>query len=257
MAQTDPSSTADETRRGLPPDSAIRYRQPHIRLWTVAVLMLVLDLWSKAWAVRTLPVAEGEPTRYLFGLITFRRSFNAGALFGLGEGMSPLFIAASVLALLFVLYLFACSSRRQWAMHVALGLILAGALGNLYDRATCQAHLVTFQDRQRGTATMAAMEIVGHPDADPLMLRHFGTDEEPVATPRDRIASIRQQGVVRDFIKIEPIFGFDVWRWVFNVADVALTCGVAMLLVNFWFDRRRNTLAAEPATTRSAEDAPT
>jgi lipoprotein signal peptidase len=255
MAQMEQSSTDSDSRRGLPADSAIRYVHPHLRLWIVTLVFLVLDLWSKAWAIRTLPVEIGTPTPHLFGLITFRRSFNAGALFGLGEGMSPLFVAASVLALLFVLYLFACSARRQWVMHVALGLILAGALGNLYDRATCLAHLVTFETSEPGITTTAAMEIVGDPNADPVLMRHFGTDEEPVTMPRDRIVSVRRQGVVRDFIKIEPIFGIDVWRWVFNIADVALTCGVVILLINFWFDRRQARPAVESTTTASTEDA--
>ncbi len=254
MAQREHTTEENTPQRVLPPDSAIRFLRPHLCLWSIAAALLALDLWSKAWAVRTLPVFDAEPTAYLFGRITFHRSFNAGALFGLGEGMSFVFILASVLALLFVVYLFACSTRRQWGMHVALGLILAGALGNLYDRAVCQAYLVTFTESRRERPVIAAMDIVGDPTADPLLLRHFGTDNDPVPTPRDQIASIRRQGVVRDFIKIEPIFGIDVWRWVFNVADVALTCGVAVLLINFWVDRKRLKSVAT-AATRPAEDA--
>jgi signal peptidase II len=232
----------------LPPDSAIRFLRPHLCLWVVAAACLALDLWSKAWAVSTLPVFDHEPTPHFFGRITFHRSFNAGALFGLGEGMSIVFILASILALLFVLYLFACSTRSQWAMHLALGLILAGALGNLYDRATCQAYLVTFvDDHGQPRGSTAAMDIVGDPEADPLLLRHYGTDDDPVPTPRKEIAAIRRKGVVRDFIKIEPVFGLDVWRWVFNVADVALTCGVAILLISFWIDRRRGKAVAAAA----------
>jgi len=49
---------------------------------------------------------------------------------------------------------------------------------------------------------------------------------------------VRRQGVVRDFIKIEPKFGIDLWPWVFNVADVLLVIGVGLLLWNFWWERR-------------------
>ena len=49
----------------------------------------------------------------------------------------------------------------------------------------------------------------------------------------------RRQGVVRDFIKVEPKFGrFELWPWVFNVADALLVAGVALLLLNFWWERR-------------------
>ncbi|MBN1510663.1 MAG: signal peptidase II [Phycisphaerae bacterium] len=227
----------------LPADSAIRFWKAHLLLWSLAVVVLALDLWSKAWAMARLPVVNADPPTLLFGRISLQRSLNAGALFGLGQGMSPLFIAASLLALLFVLYLFASSSRRQWVMHAALGFILAGALGNLYDRAWCTADVVTF--RQSGSREIVT--VVGERNADPVRLQPWGTEVDPVETPQSEILSIRTQGVVRDFIRIEPIFGIDIWRWVFNVADVALTIGVAALLLQFWWDHRSSTAACKDA----------
>jgi lipoprotein signal peptidase len=64
---------------------------------------------------------------------------NQGALFGLGGEYAALantlFAAVSVVAALAILY---WSTRqttaRDWALCAALGLILAGTLGNLYDR---------------------------------------------------------------------------------------------------------------------------
>jgi lipoprotein signal peptidase len=226
----------------LPADSAVRFWKPHLLLWSLAFVVLALDLWSKAWAMGALPVADPDPPTLLFGRISLQRSLNAGALFGLGQGMSALFIAASLLALLFVLYLFASSSRRQWVMHVALGFILAGALGNLYDRTWCTADVVTF--RQSRAQEIAA--VVGDRNADPVLLRPWGTEADPVETPQSEILSIRTQGVVRDFLRFEPVFGIDFWRWVFNVADVALTIGVAALLLQFWSDRK--SAAARPDT---------
>jgi lipoprotein signal peptidase len=156
--------------------------------------------------------------------------------------MSHVFIGASVLALLFVLWLFAGSGRRQWMLHTALALILAGAFGNLYDRWHCQATIVTFRGQGGGESYEEVLEVVGDPDADPLLLRPWGTDEPGVPTPRDRILSVEHLGVVRDFIRFEPkIAGRPIWPWVFNIADVALTGGVAILLVQFWFEQRRTT----------------
>jgi signal peptidase II len=59
---------------------------------------------------------------------------NHGAIFGMGQGQRWLFILASVVAAGIILRLFWRSAPRAVATHVALALILAGALGNLYDR---------------------------------------------------------------------------------------------------------------------------
>ena len=73
-----------------------------------------------------------------------RTTLNGGAVFGIGKGMSLLFILVSLLAMAFVVYVFMSSDRRHWLMHVALGLILAGAAGNLYDRVFNQGMVRDF-----------------------------------------------------------------------------------------------------------------
>jgi lipoprotein signal peptidase len=60
---------------------------------------------------------------------------NEGALFGIGQGKNLIFGAVSVLAALFILgWSTREAASRDWFLCVALGLILAGTLGNLYDR---------------------------------------------------------------------------------------------------------------------------
>ena len=60
---------------------------------------------------------------------------NKGALFGLGQDMNVVFAAVSVFAAIVVLYWQSRPhSGRDPFLCVALGLILAGTLGNLYDR---------------------------------------------------------------------------------------------------------------------------
>jgi signal peptidase II len=62
-------------------------------------------------------------------------NFNHGALWGLGQGMSPLFAGLSVVAAIGILYwLFIHKGAVSWWLTVALGLVMAGILGNLYDR---------------------------------------------------------------------------------------------------------------------------
>jgi signal peptidase II len=56
-------------------------------------------------------------------------------VFGIGQGKVSFFLAFSVLAMGLITWVFVTSRRNQIYLQIALGLILAGALGNMYDRA--------------------------------------------------------------------------------------------------------------------------
>jgi lipoprotein signal peptidase len=60
---------------------------------------------------------------------------NQGALFGFGQGANSIFAVVSLLASIGII-LWSCRSaaRAQGYLCVTLGLILAGTLGNFYDR---------------------------------------------------------------------------------------------------------------------------
>lgn len=216
----------------------------HLRLWPVAAAGLALDLWSKHWAFQNLEAHPGAVREIIPHLVSFRRTLNDGALFGLGKGLWPVFVVASLLALGFVWYLFTQSTRTRRSLHVGLAMILAGALGNLYDRAFVLADVV-----RTGRGTEAG--IIVSETADSIFLGPYPeTSRDPRFVrriPRSEIVSIRRQGVVRDFVKVEPQFTIplgsrslrvELWPWVFNVADVLLVIGVALLLLNFWWERR-------------------
>lgn len=202
----------------------------HARLWLVTAIGLGLDLWTKEWAFRTL--SADKPREVVEGLLTLQLSLNPGALFGIGAGFAPIFVGASVLALLFVLYLFANSGAKRWSMHIALGLVLGGALGNLYDRATQEAY-VSYGSRGRDIGKVVR-ETETH-----VVIADFphGGDERAVSKTDDGRSG--RQPVVRDFIKIDlRVAGVPLWPWIFNIADALLVVGVIMLLFNFWFDRK-------------------
>lgn len=62
-------------------------------------------------------------------------SLNEGALFGLGQGQVALFAAVSVAAAIAIpVWLFLGRAAHDWWLTVALGGVMAGVLGNLYDR---------------------------------------------------------------------------------------------------------------------------
>lgn len=125
------------------------------------------------------------------GKMKFTLSTNPGVVFGLAVPR-PLVAIATVLTVGVVLLFFATSDRKAWSVHLALAMILGGALGNLYDRLV---HCVQI------------------PNAPPICYQ------------------------VRDFIDFSDLhiqaFSRD-WNypWIFNVADVLLVVGVAILLVH-------------------------
>ena len=230
--------------------SALTHAPSHARLWFITIIGLVIDLWTKDWAFSTIPYEQ--PIRVLKNVCSLQLSLNPGALFGIGAGLAPVFIGASVIALLFVLYLFASSGRGRWSMHIALGLVLGGALGNLYDRTFESAYVAYMQ---RGGRVVG--DLVEPPKENYVVLRYPNSDRDvrfrqPIDLKRSGV-----QPVVRDFIKIEIIFpeswplvgGRGIWPWIFNIADALLVVGVMLLMLNFWRDHRTQQmeLAAEDA----------
>jgi signal peptidase II len=84
-------------------------------------------------------IPRHEPTELVPGLLDLQLTLNTGAVFGLGQGARWLFVAVSVLATGVILVLVWRSPARARVYHTALGMILAGALGNLYDRVRFSA----------------------------------------------------------------------------------------------------------------------
>jgi len=205
--------------------------------------MLWLDLWSKHRIFATMRPDESWPV--LGSLVEFRRSLNDGAVFGSFTGYTGVFIVASVFALLFVVYLFARSYRSQRIMHIALALILSGALGNLYDRAYMQADVARITYTSGEQRSFIGTQ-VSEPGDENLRVGDWPTGDNPRTFRGRNISGVKmkRQGVVRDFIRFVPKFpewvpklgGKDVWPWVFNVADAALVVGVFLLLIASWFD---------------------
>ncbi len=133
---------------------------------------------------------------------------NRGAVFGIGPGQRAFFVVFTILAVGVGVYAFAFRTRRSdWMAHLAIGCILAGAGGNLFDR---------------------------------IMF-----------------------GAVRDFLKIFPDtylpLGWrwpggnsEVFPWVFNVADVLLLTGIALLMLRM---NRRPGAESPHKQVRSADSA--
>jgi len=89
-----------------------------------------LDQWAKHWALASL--APGESRQVSGGLLRFTLVFNPGAAFSLGTSVTWVFTIIMAAVSTGILVTSVRVRSRWWA--VALGLLLGGALGNLYDR---------------------------------------------------------------------------------------------------------------------------
>jgi signal peptidase II len=118
-------------------------RVPRSRWWLFGALALGgagFDLATKHLVFDALgPPGHPDSHRSLLGtVLELRTSYNKGALWGFGNTLpnsSLIFAGLSIVAALAILYwLFVAGAAIDRRLTIALGLIMAGALGNCYDR---------------------------------------------------------------------------------------------------------------------------
>jgi signal peptidase II len=208
--------------RGAGPTRTVSaWRSPLAWLTLAATFGIGLgfDLWTKYWSFGTVagrPIelryedVAGNPSYRLpwhegiravpGDLLDFRLVLNHGAVFGIGQNRRWVFVLFTILAIGVAVTFFARGTRSDARLsHVAIGLILAGGVGNLYDRMV--------------------------------------------------------YGAVRDFLHMLPRwdlpFGWrwpgnatsEVFPWIFNIADVMLLAGMALLLLSLHLRDRRERAA--------------
>ncbi|PMC75249.1 signal peptidase II [Brachybacterium sp. UMB0905] len=97
----------------------------------IGAVLAVIDQITKNWAEANLPLLEPQP---LIGeLLQLTLLYNTGAAWGMGAEITPVVTILQILIVLGVI-IFAVTSVRSLWYTAALGLILGGALGNIYDR---------------------------------------------------------------------------------------------------------------------------
>lgn len=137
------------------------------------ILIVAFDQITKYFAEKNL--ADGKIVSFLPGFVQFRYAQNTGMAFSMLSGARWIFVVITIIVCGGVMwFLFSNHAKNLW-VYWSLGVVLAGGVGNLIDRA--------------------------------------------------------RFGYVVDFI--EPTF---VNFAVFNIADCAVTCGAAVLVVYLLID---------------------
>ena len=107
---------------------------------SLVVLGTFWDLYTKATVFESLGYPGGiSPWKQTFlnSWVQFRyyTSFNEGALWGMGQGYTAMFAILSIGAAIGILcWLFWFRAAKSLWLTVTLGLVMAGTMGNLYDR---------------------------------------------------------------------------------------------------------------------------
>ncbi len=114
-------------------------------LFAVAGTVVVLDQVTK-FIVRT-NVLLGEmwsPWPWLTPYARIVHINNSGAAFGMLQGFADIFAILAIVVVVIILFYFPRIPHDEWALRLALGLQLGGALGNLIDRLRYQGHVTDF-----------------------------------------------------------------------------------------------------------------
>jgi signal peptidase II len=190
--------------RRIRPDGAFRGTRlelhvdtKYIRLGALILAIIVADIITKQWALQAL--TYGYTVHALGGALPLTLAFNKGIAFGVGlPSMGRwLIIGASIVILVVLTRLARETEVKDRVRLVAVGMVMAGAVGNLIDRLRWD------------------------------------------------------QGVV-DFIGPYNL-GFMYWP-IFNIADMAITCGAVALGVSLWREEAKVAAAGKAGSAAVARD---
>jgi signal peptidase II len=111
-----------------------------ILFWSIALGGATFDLATKSIIFSRVGPPPSRTVSIVPNILELHTSQNTGALWGFSAGWphsSQIFAALSVIAAIVICYwLFFVGAASSVVLTISLGLIMAGALGNCYDRLT-------------------------------------------------------------------------------------------------------------------------
>ena len=99
--------------------------------YSLLIIVFILDRISKEIIRSSVDVGTSWPDDGFFRIV---HGLNTGSAFGLFTGFTNFLIVASVLGIALVLYLFHRQNNTVIWLRLSLGMIVGGAVGNLFDR---------------------------------------------------------------------------------------------------------------------------
>ncbi len=97
-----------------------------------ALIGFLLDQLAKFLVRMNFTPNQSLPILDKFLYLTYVQ--NKGAAFGLFSGWLGFLLAIGATVILLILYFYFCCPRSVWSLQIALGLVLAGSMGNIFDR---------------------------------------------------------------------------------------------------------------------------
>ncbi len=113
----------------------------------VALVGAALDLLTKQLVFDYFEPPDGRSVwprevTIIDGFFAYGCTRNPGVIFGVGPNAQKIWLAISVLAIPAILAIFFSVKKPKWILTISLGMILAGTIGNMYDRVFTKEHAV-------------------------------------------------------------------------------------------------------------------
>lgn len=148
------SSPATPARNGIRKASAqsVTSAKPSARYWLLTLIVVVLDVLTKAWAVKHL-VPRHVPHPVIGDYLRFTLAYNPGAAFGIHLGSASRWIFATLSIVIVTVLLRSTRDLVAQSRMAAVGVpvVIGGAIGNLIDRIRFREGVVDFIDVGVGT----------------------------------------------------------------------------------------------------------
>jgi len=114
-------------------------------LLIIAGLIVFLDYYTKNIVRQSLSLGESwMPLDWLAPYARIIHWRNAGAAFGMFQSGGLIFTGLAIVVSIFIIFYFPQVPKEEWALRLAMGMQLGGALGNLLDRLLHDGYVTDF-----------------------------------------------------------------------------------------------------------------
>lgn len=112
-----------------------KYFWDYVFLLTIALIIVILDQWTKNMVRTLIPLGQSwSPWSWLEPYVRIVHWQNTGAAFGMFQRFGMVFTVLAFIVSIGILYYYPQVPRKDWAMRLAMAMMLGGAVGNLIDR---------------------------------------------------------------------------------------------------------------------------